>query len=533
MGEPDTQKLTFWILVLIGIIYFCAMIPFNLTGAETPEMLEVFEVDEYAQYPHVIRMLTPGDGVYQTVRNFFIYLHYYYGYPFYFWSAVSILPLKLFGTVRPENTRVIVCVLRQMLSVLPMILSAGLLTWVVTKFKRIIPSVVLYILLLTMPAVVQNDLWWHPDSLTLFFICLTFFFLDKDEQRCGKYFLFAAAACGAAVGTKYLGLYFALAVPAYLVCCLVRKSISFRQLIVKAVLFLIVMAAFILISDPLLLLPQERAEILGIMKQQTELSGTGIFLRYDASFFENGHLPGWLTENYLRLPWLILAVAALFCGLSAGEPSVRTMSVVFLAYLLTACTVNFNTAASRLHYYLPILLPLSAQYPLLLAAFPERLRKKASVILCLVLAVQIGINIRNGASLLTVHLHREETSGSIALYKTLESEYLPLPEVPAERMTRVFRDWKAYFPEQQGYAVETDWELGSFAFMEEWHPDLILLEKENIREFSSDAVLDNAVNTDRMRDTAAFYSAAADRKIPGYSLLCENDFGVVFRKDLP
>ena len=155
------------------------------------------------------------------------------------------------------------------------------------------------------------------------------------------------------------------------------------------------------------------------------------------------------------------------------------------------------------------------------------------MILCLVLAAQIGINIRNDASLLTVHLHREETSGSIALYKTLESEYLPLPEVPAERMTRVFRDWKAYFPEQQGYAVETDWELGSFAFMEEWHPDLILLEKENIREFSSDAVLDNAVNTDRMRDTAAFYSAAAYRKIPGYSLLCENDFGVVFRKDLP
>ena len=116
MGEPDTRKLTLWILVLIGIVYFCAMIPFNLTGAETPEMLEVFEVDEYAQYPHVIRMLTPGDGVYQTVRNFFIYLHYYYGYPFYFWSAVSILPLKLFGTVRPESTRMIVCVLRQMLS---------------------------------------------------------------------------------------------------------------------------------------------------------------------------------------------------------------------------------------------------------------------------------------------------------------------------------------------------------------------------------------------------------------------------------
>ena len=533
-SELTSQRLTFWILVVIGLLYFCALIPFNLTGAETPEMLEVFEVDEYAQYPHVIRMLTPGDGVYQTVRNFFIYLHYFYGYPFYFWSAVSILPLKLFRSVWPGNTRVIVCVLRQMLSVLPMILSAGLLTRVITKFRQIIPSVVLYILLLTMPAVLQNDLWWHPDSLTLLFLCLTFYFLDKDELRCGKYFLFAAAACGAAVGTKYLGLYFALSIPAYLVCCLIRGTIAFRQLLIKAGLFLLVMAAFILISDPLLLLPQERAEIIGIMKQQTELSGTGIFLRYDGSFLENGRLPGWLTDNFLRFPWLVLSVLGLFVSLFfRKDQKQQALAIAFFFYLLTACFVNLNAAASRMHYYLPILLPLAARLPDLTVCIPERYRKSASVLLCLIIAVQIGINLKTDTGLLAIHLHREETSGSIALYKTLESEFLPLPEVPAERMTRVFRDWKAYFPEQEGYAVETDWELGSFAFIEEWHPDLILLEKENIRAYSSDSILDNAVNTDRMRDAVEFYSAAAGKQLPGYDYLFENDFGVVFRKDLP
>ena len=39
------QKVTFWILIIFGIIYFSIMIPANLTGAETAEMLEVFEVD--------------------------------------------------------------------------------------------------------------------------------------------------------------------------------------------------------------------------------------------------------------------------------------------------------------------------------------------------------------------------------------------------------------------------------------------------------------------------------------------------------
>ena len=155
------------------------------------------------------------------------------------------------------------------------------------------------------------------------------------------------------------------------------------------------------------------------------------------------------------------------------------------------------------------------------------------MLLCLIMAVQIGINLKTDTGLLETQLHREETSGSIDLYKTLESEYLPLPEVPAERMTRVFRDWKAYFPDREGYAVETDWKLGSLAFIEEWHPDLILLEKENIRAYSSDSVLENAVNTDRMRDAVEFYSAAAGKQLPGYDFLFENDFGVVFRKEMP
>ena len=533
MKEKKVQRLTFWVLVLMGGLYFCALIPANRTGAETAEMLAVFEVDEYAQYPHLLRMLAPGDGLYPTLRNFFIYLHYYYGFPFYFWSALSVLPLKLLSPDWPRNTRMIVCVLRQMISVLPMILSAGLLTWIATKFRKLWTSLVLFVLMLTMGAVLQNDFWWHPDSLTLLFLSLTFFFLDRDRMRCGRDFLFAAFACGAAVGTKYLGLYFALAIPAYLICCRIAKSITTRQVLVKAVLFLLVMAAAILFSDPLLLLPQERAEIIGVMKQQTELSGEGIFLRYENVFWENGHLPEWLTENYLRVPWLVLAVFSLAAGMFSGKRRVRTMAVVLFCYLLIACTVNLNTAASRLHYFLPILLPLSAAFPMLPELFPNDRRKYVEGALVLLMAVQIGLNLPRDMELMNIQLHREENSGSIALFHELESNYLPLPEVPAERMTRVYRDWKVYFPESGGYAVKTDWDLANFALIEEWHPDLILLEKENVRTYSAPDVSENAVNAEKMAETAAFYSAAAENAVPGYELMLENNFGMVFRKVQP
>ncbi len=509
------------------------MVPINLTGAETPDTLEIFEVDEYAQYPHVIRMLTPGETLYQTIRNFFIYLHYFYGFPFYFWSAVSLLPVKLFSSVWPENTRLIICVLREMLSVLPMILSAGILTWITTKFKSTWLSASLFVLTLTMPAVMDNYFWWHPDSLTLLFISLTFLFLDRDRMRCGRNFLLAAAACGAAVGTKYLGFYFVLSIPAYLLCCRIRKTISTRDLFIKAAMFVFVMALFILVSDPLLLLPQERAEIIEIIKRQSIMSGEGIFLQYHNVFWENGQFPSWVTQNYLRMFWLVLSTAALVTGVMAKDHHRQTMSIIFLLYLITAFVINLNTAASRLHYLLPIILPLAAQLPNLMVFFENRNTKTASALLCLLLAVQIGINVKTCIPMIRSQLHREETSGAVEMYRTLWENILPLSEVPEERMTRIFRDWKVYYPEQDGYAVKTDWELGSFALLDEWHPDLVLLEQENVRTYSTEDILDQAVNTDRMKGTVDFYSAAAAKEIPGYEFLYEDNFGMVFKKVQP
>ena len=209
------------------------------------------------------------------------------------------------------------------------------------------------------------------------------------------------------------------------------------------------------------------------------------------------------------------------------------MGIVLLCYLAVACTVNLNTAASRLHYFLPVMLPLAGAMAWLPELVPGRFRKTAGITLCALLAVQIGLNLRTDKNLYEVQLHREENSGSIALYDELRDTYLPLPEVPEERMTRIYRDWKAYFPEQEGYAILTDWELASFPLIEDWHPDLILLEKENIRAYSAENVQSQAVDADKMAQTAAFYSAAAQKSIPGYELLMENSFGMVFRKEQP
>lgn len=519
------QKRALIILLTIGLLWTLAMIPANLTGSQTPEMLQIFEVDEYAQYPHVIRMLTPGDTPYQSLRNFVVYLHYYYGYPFYFWSAIALLPVKLLGHL--GDTPVTLCVLRTALSVLPMMISALILTWIADRFRRPLLSLLLFSFYLTMPAVLQNNFWWHPDSLTLLFLSLVFLFLDLDRLRLGKHFYLAAFACGAAIGTKYLGLYFALSIPVYLLFARRNRQMDLSALIKKAGLFLLIMAAAILISNPLLLLPQERAEILRIMEQQQVLSGTGVFTAYQNTFLENGRLPRYITENYALTFLFILAILGILIGIICEKENKekQALTCVLAAYLLVALTVNFSAAAQRLHYFLPIFLPLFTALPNIIR---PRFSKPLSLLLGLTLAIQIGIHIYRDVPLYQTQLNREADSPAIQIYETFAKDYLPLQTVSMERMTRVFRDWKIYFPETIGYAVETDWDMATQQRMDQWHPDLIFLERANIDAFSSDEALTQAVNPARMKAIHDFYLSAKEDRIPGFTKIYEDSFALIF-----
>ncbi len=52
------QKKNLLTISIIGIVYFCVFILPNLAGSKHAIMLSVFEQDEFAEYPFVLRMLT-------------------------------------------------------------------------------------------------------------------------------------------------------------------------------------------------------------------------------------------------------------------------------------------------------------------------------------------------------------------------------------------------------------------------------------------------------------------------------------------
>jgi len=533
------QRITCAFIILIGLVYFCLLIPANLTGAADPEMLSVFEVDEYAQYPHVIQMLTPGDTLYHSIRNFFIYQHYFYGFPFYFLSAISVFPLKLLSPNWPENTRLIVCWLRMTINVLPMIFAIGIFTWLITRFKNRLISLSLFVFLLTIPAVLLNNFWWHPDSLSLFFISLVFLFLDLDEFRFGKYFSLAAAACGYTVGIKYQGLYFALAIPLLLIYAILRKRLSWKKAIKKAIIFVVIMMVFFIFSNPLLLLPQERAEIIRTQQIQFEQTGVGIFTIHSNALRNSLLLPSDIRKYYAETWFFILAIIGLLMGFK-GEEKQRIQSLLFLSYLMVAFYITAYAATNRLHYFLPVAVPLlgfiadfyfigKRDFPAINLKFGTNIRKVMYGILTLLIAFQFSLNIRLDHSLYRDQLSRETESSSIALYHQIENEIIPvLKSKVNNRMIRVFRDWKVYFPDQEGFAVQMDWNMATLDKINEWQPDLIILEEENLKEFSDPTIIDHAVNPEEMKLIHSFYQQAASDQIPGYDRIMQNSFGSVY-----
>jgi 4-amino-4-deoxy-L-arabinose transferase-like glycosyltransferase len=534
------QKKILLTLAGLGLLYFVLFIFPNLRGAQDANMLSVFEVDEYAQYPHVIGMLTPGATLYQTVRNFLIYLHYFYGYPFYFLSALAIAPIKhIYGAGWTSRTALIVADLRQVINVLPVILAALLLVYINTRLRRWALSIGLFLLLLLLPAVVVNDLWWHPDSLGVLFVALALFFLDRDNLRFGRNFFLAAAVCGVAVGTKYLGVFFFLAIALYLIWGIVTKKISWLRAAGMGALFVVVMAAAVVISNPLLLLPQERAEVIATQRWQFEQTTVGIIMTNTEPYFKPGSYPQDFRIHYGELIFLILVLAALVLGIVRRQR--RLYNALILAWIIPVTyTINYS-ATRRTHYFLPVMLPLIA---CLVNFFPAGeaanelgttggklavwLKRSLPWAVGALVIVQAAVFLNADYGIYRGGLLKEQNSPSIAFYLALEKDWLS--RLPGQKLV-VYRDWHMYFPQDEGKRVEIDWDLPNYDYFKDLNPDLLLLEQVNIQSYSSDEAVKNAVNPEAMQLAHNFYRDAALNQVAGYRILFQNKYGLALIRE--
>jgi hypothetical protein len=378
---------------------------------------------------------------------------------------------------------------------------------------------------------VENNLWWHVDSLAVFFAALTLFLLDRDDQRFGLNFALAAASTGLAAGTKVIGLFFVLTIPTYLLIGILAKKLTWGKAIAQAVLFVGIMAAAIVISNPFLLLQNQREEMIKTLTRQSRSMYEGWTLAYDVG------PASWLNiieELYGRLIFIALAFFALILGIWRGENRTRHLLIATWALPL-GLYMLFTTAIKPTHFFLPVLLPVYSSLIVLFEFPPFSADKSRRPITWLwgglvvaIIAYQFNININKDVQLFSEVLVREENEGSLIFYKVLERDYLP--RIQTDQQLKVFRDVRMYFPDNPRWNVRTFWN-SKYSTIEKIKPDIIILWAQRILDYTQAGALESAVDPAAFQDTYTFFVDADNDQLRGYRLIYRDSQGLMFVND--
>ncbi|MDR3573994.1 MAG: hypothetical protein P4L50_09040 [Anaerolineaceae bacterium] len=421
------QKINLWIVGGIGLVFFILLFFPNNTGAKDPHMLFMFSNDENMTYPIVVRMLSFSRDLHQTWGQLIIYGDYHYGYPFYFLSALVVLPVRLiYGANFTSHIQLNMLLLRQFISVLPMLLAAGFMVYIVTRLRSTWQSAGLFVLLITVPGIFRNDLsWWHPDALAVLAVVLTIFFLDRDHLRFGRNFYLAAFTCGLATAIKLFGLFFFLTIIGYLAAGLILNKLTIQRSMAVSSLFLLVMCGTIVLSNPFLFYSGPRQRMIEIQTSKSVELNAG-YSHDDPVYYQKG--PQWWVftlSNWYGQPWFLgLLGLSLLAGCFWGASQFQNR-LIFSWVLPYSIYVLYFVAPKPDQYWLPAMIPLFASsltLPVgLLAEYKKRSLKLLSPLgillavvsaaLLIILVIQLVQNALGDYPLYVSTLVREITAG--------------------------------------------------------------------------------------------------------------------------
>jgi len=355
------QRWTFVVLIAIGFFFFCLIIPQNLHGAESLHSFNVAVNDENITYLPVQWMLKLTGKPEEWIYGLIVYEDYHYGYPFYFLSALVLLPVRLFlGPNFFEQTQLNLLILRQMISSLPILISSILLVWIYTHFRSWWKSLLLFLLILFIPnAVFYQIRFWHPDGLVVLAVVLTLFFLSRDRYKLGWNFYTAAVFCGLASGIKLYGFFFVLSIAVYLLFCRFDGKIEWRRLINKGLLFIIVMVISIVLSNPFLGVPSARDRMLQIQNEKASQIGEGYHQAGADDIYHVG-LEAWLPSleaGFGPAVFLAFLSGSLIIGSIWGQRRLLNLLTLAWVSMIGSYLLYFSAVKSQ-HYWLPAMLPL-------------------------------------------------------------------------------------------------------------------------------------------------------------------------------
>lgn len=357
------QKKTLIVLCVIGLAYIIILLPSNRNGSKDWDDFRHYGGDEYVIYPILQNVANTGHSYSEWLYHHYIHEDYHYGYPFYALSWLVLQPIHLIiGPDYMQRIDLTLPTLRTMVSVVPMMFGCMILVFMTTRFIKPLVSAAAFVFLLTAPGSLQNNQgFWHPDGLNLFFVCAGLYFLQRDRLRFGRNYYLCAFFVGLSAATRLFGFFFFLAVFVSLLYGYLSKKLSFMQAVQKGLLFLLVMFGTILWSSPFLFRVDARQNMAAILMEKSEEMSTG----YGGDFtdLKNDYRPGWnawypaFEDHFTEMFCFFYLLSSLFIACFAGREQ-WTYRVISLWWIVVAFYIIWFVAVKSTQYLLPMMLPL-------------------------------------------------------------------------------------------------------------------------------------------------------------------------------
>jgi MFS family permease len=348
-----TQRKVFIILAVMGLIYFAAFIPANYGGRVHP--------DEEVIYPDVVNMLIPGATFTETLRDSFIISSWWYGYPYFPMSALTlVIPRIIYGNAFASQIALNLLLMRQFISVLPMAASLILLIYMVNEFKHIWTSIGMFIVLGLIPGVVHYNIrFWHPDSIIVLLVLLTIWLLKRDRLRFGRDFYLAAFTVGLNAVIKVWGLFFFLAIGGYLLAGWFTRKLDFWKMVKAGLFFILVMIGSILITSPSITIPWNLKTYISELKEYYPVMRQGYDEPDPQGVYRLG-LQAWMVffrMHFMQDFFFYFSCFALVAGSLVGTQKTLNRLILAWSSVVGIFLVGW-IAVKSFQYLLPLMIPL-------------------------------------------------------------------------------------------------------------------------------------------------------------------------------
>jgi hypothetical protein len=503
------------LVIITIVIFFIFLIP-NSRASENIAMVSMFEPDEGIMIPVIQKMLEPKGNFKYFLIKFALYEYYYYGFPFFALSAIVTLPFQLAGQM--GNIPWLMTTLRQLVSVLPMLLALLLLVDLHDRFKSY-KSIILYLFLLMVPAVVQNGFWWHPDGLVLLLSVLVLYFLYRDGHKLGWQFVAAAFFCSVLTATKLVGGYFFLAVGLTILWSVLTKSVSWKKAILMSVLFLLIMAVTFVIANPFMIFEAHRELYFKTIRKQSSLLSQGYGI-----FYNKGLIACWplMHEYYGEAVFLIATIGITIWNILKKET--RFMHALTLAWFIPLTVSVLTFSHFKYQYWLPVAIPLFANWVTVLSENKKILKAESSFIkkilrigLLLIFVAQFVLFGVQSSKMMVNRIYRKEKNANFIFYELAMEKLEPIGEDPIY----AYYDYRLYMPKKENWTAETAFKMLDYEHINSRNFDVLFLLEQRMHDYTNPNVV--GIDPESFTRAQEFYRDALEGNIDGYCLLLRTE----------